>query len=253
MDTDFQVSCITRNSSLTLSSAEHNNKWQLQMGAGICAFLCVNQNYGVCIMAKQELKIGQWIQAGFNIYKENFLLLLVVNLLAGILSMVTLGLLAGPMVAGVILIQLRLLDKSEPKPEIGDLFKGFDFFLDSFLLVLANIVVSIIASLLAHIIFSTVFASLFLLVFNILLSVLFVFSMFYIVDKKMDCRQAVVTAFKALLPVFLPAILMVIIAEVISVVGILLFIVGIIVTFPLQISVLSVVYQDLLRSPAQAE
>ena len=80
-------------------------------------------------MAKQELKIGQWIQTGFNIYKENFLLLLVVNLLAGILSMVTLGR-AGPDDSSDLISPL--VDKSEPMPEIGDLFKGFNFFLTLF-------------------------------------------------------------------------------------------------------------------------
>ncbi len=203
-------------------------------------------------MAQQELKIGPWLQAGFNIYKENFLLLIVVNLLALVLGKLTLGILAGPLLAGVALINLRLLDQSEPKPEIGDVFKGFDFFLDAFLLCLGCVVVSILAGILSLVIFTKLIAVVFLIVFGILLHTLAAFALFYIVDKKMDCWPAVMAAFGALRTMFLPLAAIVVVTGIISMAGALVCGFGVIVTFPLYFSVLAVVYRDLLRPPAQA-
>ena len=203
-------------------------------------------------MAQQELKIGPWLQAGFNIYKENFLLLIVVNLLALVLGKLTLGILAGPLLAGVALINLRLLDQSEPKPEIGDVFKGFDFFLDSFLLFLGCAVASFLAVILSMLIFTAPIAILFLIVFGILLHTLSTFALFYIVDRKMDCWPAVMAAFGALRAMFLPMAVMVVATGIISMAGSLVCGLGVLVTFPLYFSVLSVVYRDLLRPPAQA-
>ncbi|MBW2202607.1 MAG: hypothetical protein JRF52_00565, partial [Deltaproteobacteria bacterium] len=87
-------------------------------------------------MDEVEVKFGEWIEKGFNLYKENFGILVLASLIAVVLSMVTVGVLAGPMAAGVILITLGLADKKEPKPEVGTLFKGFEYFLDSFLFVI---------------------------------------------------------------------------------------------------------------------
>ena len=39
----------------------------------------------------------------------------------------------GPLYIGVLLIIARLMKKDDPAPQVGDLFKGFDFFLNSFL------------------------------------------------------------------------------------------------------------------------
>ena len=75
--------------------------------------------------AKVEVKFGDWIQAGFNLWKDNLALLIVAALIAILLSCVTVGILAGPMMAGLIMISLALVDKKEPKPQSGDVFQGF--------------------------------------------------------------------------------------------------------------------------------
>lgn len=202
-------------------------------------------------MAQPEMKIGPWLQEGFNLYKENFLLLIVINALALLLGQLTLGILAGPLLAGVALVNLRLLDRSEPKPEIGDVFKGFDCFLDTFLLILGCVVISIAAALVSLLVFTRPVAILVLVVFNILLHTISTFALFYIADKKMDCWPAVMAALKALRSMFVPLTVMVVIAGIISMVGSLVCGIGVVVTAPLYFSVLSAVYRDLLRQPAQ--
>jgi len=75
--------------------------------------------------SKPIVKFGEWIEAGFSLYRDNFVVLVLASLIAIILSAVTMGILSGPMFAGLVLIILSCLDKKEPKAEIGDIFKGF--------------------------------------------------------------------------------------------------------------------------------
>ena len=84
-------------------------------------------------MQKTNVKLGEWIETGFNLYKNNYTTLVLAALIALILSTVTIGILTGPMIAGLIIITLQLLRKTEPKPEAGAVFKGFSYFLPSFL------------------------------------------------------------------------------------------------------------------------
>ncbi len=55
-------------------------------------------------MDKVDVKFGEWIEKGFNLYKENFGILVLVSLIAVIVSAITVGVLAGPMAAGVLLV-----------------------------------------------------------------------------------------------------------------------------------------------------
>ena len=86
-------------------------------------------------MNKVQVKFGDWIEGGFNLYKANFGTLVLASVFAVVISTVTAGLLAGPMLAGLALVTLQLFDRKEPKPEAGKVFKGFDFFVQSFLFV----------------------------------------------------------------------------------------------------------------------
>ena len=86
-------------------------------------------------MDKTQVKFGDWIEAGFNLYKENFGTLVLASIFVVVIGTVTAGLLAGPMLAGLVMVTLRLLDRRDPPPEAGNVFKGFDYFLQSFLFV----------------------------------------------------------------------------------------------------------------------
>jgi hypothetical protein len=70
---------------------------------------------------------------GFNLFKENMGLLILASFLASLLGLLTCTVLMGPLYIGVLLIIDRLMKKDDPAPQVGDLFKGFDFFLNSFL------------------------------------------------------------------------------------------------------------------------
>ena len=107
-------------------------------------------------MQSVEVKFGEWIKRGFSIYLENLGTLLVANLLAIAVGFGTLGILLGPMLAGVALLELDLVDsagggKLRFKDGIRRIFDGFDVFLPAFLFVLLLVV----ALLLISVVFSS--------------------------------------------------------------------------------------------------
>jgi hypothetical protein len=95
----------------------------------------------------KPLDFGDVLKRAFDLYKENLGLLIVVHLVGGLPSLCTIGILAGPLYAGVSLVMLALYDRKDPKPVVGDLFKGFDFFLPAFLLFLVVCAVMIPVSM----------------------------------------------------------------------------------------------------------
>ena len=90
-----------------------------------------------------EIQIGDEISRGWALFKDNMGLLIVVNLLGLVLASCTCGVLAGPMMVGDVLIIRRLLKKDPVTPQVGDVFKGFERFLDAFLW---GLVLSIVTS-----------------------------------------------------------------------------------------------------------
>jgi hypothetical protein len=86
--------------------------------------------------------IGTCISAGIDGFKKNFLTHIVAVLLAAIISNISFGILAGPMMVGY--MRLIRIEDEGGKAEIGDVFKGFDDFVPALLAVLVSgIIVSI--------------------------------------------------------------------------------------------------------------
>ncbi len=90
-------------------------------------------------MEKVEVRFEPWLRQAFALYRGNFALLLLTHLVLVSVSVFTFGILAGPMFAGAARLVLDLLNGKEPKPQAGDLFKGFDYFLPSCLLGLSTL------------------------------------------------------------------------------------------------------------------
>ena len=135
-------------------------------------------------MATDEGKFGDWIQKGFDLYKENFGILLLVTLLGSLISGFTAGILAGPMSIGMILVALALLDKKEPRPEVGDLFKGFGYFLQSFLFMLVWGVIMIGAALILSLIPCAGQVGAIVVIYA--LETLLMFALFIMAERNMD-------------------------------------------------------------------
>ena len=194
-------------------------------------------------MDKVQVKFGEWMENGFNLYKNNFVILVLASLVAGVLSVVTVFILAGPMFAGFLLITIALFDKQEPKPEVGDLFKGFDFFLNSFLFVfvwgIALVIVSFLLGLVPCIgqlaaLFVVYAAQAFLM-----------FGLFLIVDKNMEFWPASMESVNKVKTNFWPFLALSIVSSIIGSIGAIACGIGVVVTAPIQACILTVAYRDI--------
>ncbi len=191
---------------------------------------------------KIEVKFSQWIQQGFDLFKENALVLIIATLLAVVIGGATGGILTGPMLAGVLLIALNLLDKKEPKPDIGAVFKGFDYFLNTFLFWLVWSVLAFVAvGLLSMIVCVGQVLSVLLIIG---LKTLLMFALFLIVDRRMEFWPASMESIRRVKGSFFPLLGFVVVVMVIGMVGAIACGIGVVVTLPIAICCLTVAYRD---------
>jgi hypothetical protein len=196
-----------------------------------------------------DVKMGEWIQQGFDVFKDNALVMIVAGLLAGVISGATGGILSGPMLGGLMLVALALVDKKEPKPDIGAVFKGFDFFLNTFLFWLVWCILTLIVIGVLNLI--PVLRHILVPVALLVIKTLLVFALFLIVDRKMDFWPASMASINRVKENFFPLLGFVLVVGIIAAAGLLACGVGIFVTAPLGVCCLAVAYRDVF-GPAPA-
>ena len=200
-------------------------------------------------MQKVEVRFGKWIEEGFILYKNNFGTLVLASVIALVLSTVTVGLLAGPMIAGLVIITLQLLRREEPKPDAGRVFRGFDHFLNSFLFVAVwGIAILIGSSILA---LFPVIGQLLSLFFIYASQAFLMFGIYLIVDKQMNFRPASRESIQTVRTNFWPLFGLSAIASIIGSIGAIAFVIGIVFTIPIQACILAVAYQQIFGEPGQ--
>ena len=193
-------------------------------------------------MEKVEVKFGEWIEEGFNLYKANFGPLVLASLLAILLSSVSFGILTGPMMAGLALVTLEIIDKKQPQPSGGEVFRGFDYFLNSFLffLVWGLIIGFAIAILTLALCIGLVLAAPIIYVAQAFL----MFGLFLIVDRKMDFWPASMKSINTVKTNFWPFLGVSIVAGLIGSLGGIACGIGVIFTLPIQVCIVAVAYRD---------
>jgi uncharacterized membrane protein len=198
-------------------------------------------------MSQVQVKFGEWLEKGFNLYKENFGLLVLATLLALLLSVVSLGILIGPMTAGLFLITLGLIDKSTPKPEAGTLFKGFGFFLNTLLFLLVwGLLIFIASFILALVPCIGTIASMLL---GYAMQALLMFSFLFIVDRKMDFWPASMESINLVKTNFWPFLGFGIVCAIISSLGAIACGIGVIFTAPFGYCAVTVAYREITSGP----
>ena len=199
-------------------------------------------------MNSVEVRFGEWIQEGFNLYKANMGVLIVASLIAVLLSALTLGILAGPMMAGMIYIGLAIYDKRPV--QAGDVFKGFGYFLNSFLLVLVWGLIMIVASIVLNII--PILGQAASLCVSLALPALLMFSIFLIVEKGAAFWPASMESINMVKTNFWPFLGFGIVAGIIGSIGSILCGIGVILTVPLQVCMVTVAYREVFGGASAA-
>jgi hypothetical protein len=200
-------------------------------------------------MEKVEVKFGDWLEKGFNLYKENIATLILASTVAILLSAATVGILAGPMFAGVFFITLGLFDKTDPKPETGSLFKGFNYFLNAFLFAIVWGAAIIIASLILSVVPCIgQLASLFV---AYAAQAFLMFGLLLIVDKHMEFWAASMESFNKVKTNFWPFLGFMVVTSIIGSIGAIACGIGVVLTAPIQACILTVAYRDVFDQTGQ--
>jgi uncharacterized membrane protein len=193
-------------------------------------------------------KFGDWIKEGFNLYKNNLGVLILSSLIAFLLSGVTLGILAGPMFAGLIGIILRLQDGEQPPPKVGDVFQGFQHFLPSFLFGIVWGAILVVASLILA--FIPCVGQLLIICLSLAAGAFLMFGLYLIVDQQMDFWPASMASIEKVKPTFFPYLGLALVAGVIGEIGALACGIGACVTMPIYFAIIAVAYRDVFGNAA---
>ena len=92
-------------------------------------------------MPLTKIDIGAELGKGWRLFQPNMGVLIVASLIATLVSAVTCGILSGPLMAGMFLVVRRLMKDDPVKPQPGDVFKGFDYFVQALIMIVLCLVV----------------------------------------------------------------------------------------------------------------
>ena len=147
------------------------------------------------------------------------------------------------MMAGMILVILALVRHPDEKVEIGTLFKGFDHFIQAFLLCLVWLLISIVPFTLLAII--PVLGSILLYFAAALVYMVAIFACFFIVDKGMDFWPASKMAIKAIQEHFPLLFGYFVVSYILASIGGILFGIGAFLTLPILYCMSAIAYEEL--------
>ena len=198
-------------------------------------------------MPQVEVKISEWMQEGFELYKQNFGVLVLSSLVAMVLSGITFGILAGPMFAGLAMIFLGLYDK-QPR-QVGDIFKGFNFFVQTFLFVLVWGIIIFVVSIVLNII--PILGQLLSMAVGLGASALLMFSFFLMVEKGMAFWPASMASIDMVRSNFWPFIGFGALAALIGGIGSIACGIGMIFTLPIQWCFITVAYREVFGEKSE--
>ena len=93
----------------------------------------------------KEVDLGKCFSEAWELYKSNLGILILSSLVAGLVGLVTCGILSAPLAIGVLWIIDRIRRNDPEKPSAGDVFKGMSKFGQAFLCFIIFVVVFSIA------------------------------------------------------------------------------------------------------------
>lgn len=170
---------------------------------------------------------GRWIAAGWNLVTADLGNFLLVSLLFWVLSGVPF--IQGALIAGFhVFIMKKLMGR---RAELGDLFKGFNFFI-------AALVASILIGLF------TFCGTLLLIIPGLVIAAMYKFTYLFIVDKRMDFWPAMQASHAVVRSDYLGFTLFLVLMFLVNVLGFLCLIVGLVVTLPVTIAAITIAYQE---------
>ena len=174
-------------------------------------------------------------------YKKHLLLLTGATLVAMILTSVSLGILTGPITAGLITLIFKLMD-NDPDAKFEDIFSQFGTFITTFLLCLAWSAAGVIAFLILTLV--PLVGQLASMVLGLGLCIFLTFAVLQAALKGMDFIQASQSAFEMIKKDFWILICYVAVAEILGNIGIIACGIGVVFTMPMFFLMLATAYRS---------
>lgn len=187
-----------------------------------------------------EVQIGKWISDGWNIISGDLLMVILATLVFAIMSGVIPIILQAPMVIGM---HIMLVNKTlTGRLDIGDLFKGFNYFVPS---LLATLVMGIF-------IFIGMLAC---IIPGLVVGAMYLFTYLFIADRKMEFWPAMQASHAIVKQNYLGYTFFFLTLALLQLAGALLCGVGLLVTIPIYYAAINAAYRDVVgfqsRAPLQ--
>ncbi len=193
---------------------------------------------------KRGVQISTTFNRGFDIYKKNFLPILVASLLATVIGSFSFFICFPPLICGLFAMILTVMRNNNATLEIGDVFKGFKKFLPSLAaFILIAIILFIICTILA--IVPVIGAIAGLVVGHAVAPAVTSWAMLLIADQDASVGDAVLTPLKLLTDGrFWSIVLAAFVASLIGSIGTLICLIGAIVTIPFTFCMIAAAYEE---------
>ncbi len=176
-----------------------------------------------------QASLGRWISEGWALVQADLGNYVLIALLFFLLSGVPL--IQGALIVGFHIYTMKKL--SGRNPDIGDLFKGFNFFLHS-----------LVASILIG--FFTFLGTLALIIPGLVIAAMYKFTYLFIVDKRMEFWPAMQASHNVVKNDYFGFTMFLILAFFVNVLGLLCFMVGLLVTVPVTFVAITIAYKELV-------
>lgn len=135
---------------------------------------------------RSYISLGEWLSRGWQVYKENWFTMSLATLIGAFLGLVTIGILAGPLLMG--LYRMAFKTMRGERPEINDLFNWEGRFLQPFL---AFLIFALIHFGISGMDRTGTFAAIFNFVASPFLTVMLALTMPLLLEQKMDVGNAI--------------------------------------------------------------
>jgi uncharacterized membrane protein len=178
-----------------------------------------------------EVQTGRWIGEGWELVKNDMGTFVLITLVSLVLNGVVPFVLSGPLHAGLFIALIRKLLYG--RTEVGDLFKGFSFFVPT-------LVAAILIGLFTFI------GSLLCVIPGIIVAAMYMFTYLFIVDKKMDFWPAMEASHAVVKNSYWGFFVFILALALVNIVGALCCIVGLLVTVPVSYAAIAIAYRDLV-------
>lgn len=213
-----------------------------------------------------EIKPVELLQESFALMKPNLVIMALIFLVGGILSSIAGFILTGPIMCGFFICVAKQFDTGNA--EFGDLFKGFEYFLESFL---ATLIMTMGVCVLAipliilmvgmgyilgegstlHTLF-ILGLGLFSSAIAIVASALVIFTYFLIVDRGLKAMNALKTSIAAVRANFMSMLILMIVCAVVLTISMMLCFLPYLVAFPVTQGAMVLAYRRIFPKTAMA-